>query len=257
MDFQQIRKYVKGVLTNSFLNKTTLDKLSTSDAGNLLFDGKEISGSGGSETSNYFYLIDYNSMESINSRNFTAEKDCYIEVETYANDNKEEHYYINDIFVGRESINGEVIYLKSFFLSKGDNLKLREGVSHSTTIRIFDLLNNKHNYSTEEQVVGTWIDSKPIYEKTLLFENQYLQNGFTDLDHGISDIDMYIDLKGNYKNLENSNMLLLSHLNTNGGLGFSIGTWCDNTTKIRISTGANMVGNYNIYITIQYTKTTD
>ena len=61
MDFQQIRKYVKGVLTNSFLNKTTLDKLSTSDAGNLLFNGKEISGSGGSETSNYFYLIDYNS----------------------------------------------------------------------------------------------------------------------------------------------------------------------------------------------------
>ena len=60
MDFQQIRKYVKGVLTNSFLNKTTLDKLSTSDAGNLLFDGKEInSGSSGSETSNYFYLIVY------------------------------------------------------------------------------------------------------------------------------------------------------------------------------------------------------
>ena len=61
MDFQQIRKYVKGVLTNSFLNKTTLDKLSTSDKGNLLFDGKGISGSSGSETSNYFYLIDYNS----------------------------------------------------------------------------------------------------------------------------------------------------------------------------------------------------
>ena len=115
MDFQQIRKYVKGAVTNSFLNKTTLDKLSTSDEGNLLFDGKKISSSGSSETSNSFYLIDYNSMESVNSRNFTAEKDCYIEVETYANDNKEEHYYINDIFVGRESINGEVIYLKSFF----------------------------------------------------------------------------------------------------------------------------------------------
>ena len=45
MDFQQIRKYVKGVLTNSFLNKTTLDKLSISDKGNLLFDGKEINSS--------------------------------------------------------------------------------------------------------------------------------------------------------------------------------------------------------------------
>lgn len=177
MDFQQIRKYVKGVLTNSFINKTTLDKLSTSDEGNLLFDGKKISGNSGSETSNYFYLIDYNSMESLNSRDFTAEKDCYIEVETYANDNKEEHYYINDIFVGRESINGEVIYLKSFFLSKGDNLKLREGVSHSTTIRIFDLLDNKHNYSIEEKVVGKWIDGKPIYEKTYVLNDINLSTG--------------------------------------------------------------------------------
>lgn len=114
---------------------------------------------------------------------------------------------------------------------------------------------SSHNYSTEEQIVGTWVDGKPIYEKTLIFENQYLANGFTDLAHGISDIDIYIDLKGNYKNLENSNLLLLSHLNVNS-LGVSIGAWCDNTTKIRILAGSDMAGNYNIYLTVQYTKTT-
>ena len=249
MDFQQIRKYVKGVLTNSFLNKITLDKLSTSDKGNLLFDGKEISGSGSSETSNSFYLIDYNSMESVNSRNFIAEKDCYIEVETYANDNKEEHYYINDIFVGRESINGEVIYLKNFFLSKGDSLKLREGVSHSTTIRIFDLLNNKYNYSTEEKIVGKWIDGKPIYEKVIIIDNPT-----SDVDvqysHGIS----------NFNHVINTNVVYI----TNGSIEYSEPIYLNSnyarscaidSTKLYITTKG---GNYiQLYVTIQYTKTTD
>lgn len=248
MDFQQIRKYVKGVLTNSFLNKTTLDKLSTSDKGNLLFDGKEISGSGGSETSNYFYLIDYNSMESVNSRDFTAEKDCYIEVETYANDNKEEHYYINDIFVGRESINGEVIYLKSFFLSKGDNLKLREGVSHSTTIRIFDLLNNKHTYSTEEKVVGKWIDGKPIYEKTFSITITNNVDNFVSDNFGDKVLRHFqIDFNGISNNLTSSNNYSDTlFINTSNQLMYYIsrtGSWWN---------GLNTAN-----ITVQYTKTTD
>lgn len=113
---------------------------------------------------------------------------------------------------------------------------------------------SSHNYSTEEQIVGTWIDGKPIYEKTLIFENQYLASGFTDLSHGISNVDMYIDLKGSYKNLDNSNSLSLSHINITG-LNLSIGTWCEDRTKIRIHTGSSMAGNYNVYLTIQYTKT--
>ena len=251
MDFQQIRKYVKGVLTNSFLNKTTLDKLSTSDAGNLLFDGKEISGSDGSGTSNSFYLIDYNSMESINSRNFTAEKDCYIEVETYANDNREEHYYINDISVGRESINGEVIYLKSFFLSKGDNLKLREGVSHSTTIRIFDLLNNKHNYSTEEQVVGTWIDGKPLYEKVIAFS--LTGSGNLSYAHNIEnlhEIHFISMLHGNSENRIKTCRTYIPWYN-------EASVYLDEitTTDILIHHNSNRTEFYEFII--RYTKTTD
>ena len=243
MDFQQIRKYVKGVLTNSFLNKTTLDKLSTSDAGNLLFDGKEInSGSSGSETSNYFYLIDYNSMESVNSHDFTAEKDCYIEVETYANDNKEEHYYINDIFVGRESINGEVIYLKSFFLSKGDNLKLREGVARSTTIRIFDLLNNKYNYSTEEQIVGAWIDGKPIYEKTFIISDFDFSQSKDFTNDIFTEIKLIIDAKM-YDTT--SSTVRFVHADAR--------KISSNTIRLYNKDNWNSIDTY----TLQYTKTTD
>lgn len=215
---------------------------------------------GGGSSSHKYSTIDYDNMlEQVTTRNYTASEDCYVEIETYANDNREEHYFINGIFVGRESINGEVIYLKNFFLRKGDTVSFRDGVAHTTTIRVFSLKateSSYHNYSTDEHVVGTWIDGKPIYEKTLILNNQYLSSGFTDILHGIDNIDMYVDLKGNYKNLSNSNSLLLSHMNTNG-LHLSIGAWCENKTTIRISAGSSMSGNYNIYLTIQYTKTTN
>ena len=42
MTFQDMRAYSTGLLKASFQNKTTLNKLSTSEDGNLLFDGKEI-----------------------------------------------------------------------------------------------------------------------------------------------------------------------------------------------------------------------
>ena len=110
-----------------------------------------------------------------------------------------------------------------------------------------------HEYSTDEHIVGTWVDGNTIYEKTLIFENQYLANGFTNLQHGISNIKEYITITGCYKNAEKTNLLSLSHLNTNG-LNLSIGIWCENKTEIRISTGSNMAGNHNIYLTIQYTE---
>ena len=45
MNSQEVKKYTIEVLKQGFLNKKTLDKLSTSDSGNLLFDGEEIKGS--------------------------------------------------------------------------------------------------------------------------------------------------------------------------------------------------------------------
>ena len=42
MNSQEVKKYTIEVLKQGFPNKKTLDKLSTSDSGNLLFDGKEI-----------------------------------------------------------------------------------------------------------------------------------------------------------------------------------------------------------------------
>lgn len=147
MDFQQIRKYVKGVLTNSFLNKTTLDKLSTSNEGNLLFDGKEISG-------------------------------------------------------------------------------------------------GLHKYSTEEQIVGKWIDGKPIYEKTYILNNTTLSTGNNIFD-----------------TIENVKII-----NSNGRINNYSIPYADGGEYIMCIQSNNEIGLWsnkgfynqstNIILTIQYTKTT-
>ena len=152
MDFQQIRKYVKGVLTNSFLNKTTLDKLSTSDEGNLLFNGK--------------------------------------------------------------GINGDL-----------------------------------YNYSTEEQVVGTWINGKPIYEKVINVENFIIGDNEIPLEN----LDTIINYSGsliltdyaNYKRVfpyiqnNNTSKVVINHYNE---------------TKFVVASAFTC---NTINIIIQYTKTTD
>ena len=160
MDFQQIRKYVKGVLTNSFLNKTTLDKLSTSDEGNLLFNGK--------------------------------------------------------------GINGDL-----------------------------------HNYSTEEQVVGTWIDGKPLYEKT--FKTTVNVTGSTEYFSNVIVEDAEEYFIENAFCTENENgtgaIQMIGSVNFNGNYDYNITSFNLNTGRWWIIRG----GGTSPYTTIivRYTKTTD
>ena len=50
-------------------------------------------------------------------------------------------------------------------------------------------LEEGHNYSTNEQVVGTWIDGKPLYEKTLAITVTTDYESVTLADEGITNID--------------------------------------------------------------------
>lgn len=45
------------------------------------------------------------------------------------------------------------------------------------------------NYSTNEQVVGCWIDGKPLYQKTIRIESDVVWNNGTLFDNTISDAD--------------------------------------------------------------------
>lgn len=96
-------------------------------------------------------------------------------------------------------------------------------------------------YSEEEQVVGRWIDGKPIYQKTyLLGSGVYITNSGTSISSyldNISTYDQIIDVVGYGKNNNDARVDSL-YLNTTG-----MAYCAEGMTTNRI--------------TVQYTKTTD
>ena len=51
-----------------------------------------------------------------------------------------------------------------------------------------DEVDNRFNYSTEEQKIGTWIDGKPLYMKTIVYTSGWTIGGEVSLTHGIANL---------------------------------------------------------------------
>ena len=132
---------------------------------------------------------------------------------------------------------------------------------------ILDKANNLQNYSTEEQIIGSWIDGKPIYQKTI--ECGALSNSSNNvnkfIDTGINGIDTVIDIKSigyffaqsgdnGYMNTlfwkaDSSSEYIYTYVGDNTNNGYP--------NKIAIQYKGNIAWLSNMYVTIQYTKTTD
>jgi hypothetical protein len=97
-----------------------------------------------------------------------------------------------------------------------------------------------HTYSTTEHVVGTWIDGKPIYEKSYPITNTNISTGWNILINNVSDIDTFV-----------SGECALS----DSSYGYSWEASYHNNGDIAIY---NFLGgdisSANGYVTIQYTK---
>lgn len=109
---------------------------------------------------------------------------------------------------------------------------------------------NKVNYSTEEQVIGTWINGKPIYRK--IFKDLPLTTGNGVEIAAISNLDVVISLKG-----------MVFH-NIYGGQWKPANYYfssSDYLTMVMSSAGRILVDNSStsgtITIIVVYTKTTD
>lgn len=107
----------------------------------------------------------------------------------------------------------------------------------------YDMLKNANSYSTDEKKIGTWIDGKPIYQKTFTgswsgtWDGQYyvLISFSSQL---VSDVDKYVDCK----------------IYTDNGTMDSSTIEVQTSTQFRIKTHQNSTFTA---ITLQYTKTTD
>jgi hypothetical protein len=139
-------------------------------------------------------------------------------------------------------ITKDVIPMGTLFEYDGDTVP--EGYEEVKSRPLF-------NYSTEEQVIGTWVDGKPIYQRTY-----YVQGTFTTQLDVVTDAD-YID----------------TIININGFAYTNNNAWipvpCNNSVSVNRQievfqvVGAICIGIGSertlskVYLTIQYTKNTD
>lgn len=113
------------------------------------------------------------------------------------------------------------------------------------------------DYSTTEKIIGTWIDGRSIYQKTLNFGA--LPNGTSttsatkSMNHGISNLSLVINVFGFCFNSSDNSWAALPYVAGNGSA--SCGLYGDKT-KIYARANYNASGNTTSYITIQYVKTT-
>ena len=103
------------------------------------------------------------------------------------------------------------------------------------------------NYSTAEQVIGTWIDGKPLYQKTFSFTlTKNNRSSYGEYPHNIANVDTIFatDVSG-----------IINKQRPFTGTAGTIGAWA-NTTSIVVETGQDR-STYNAVVTLMYTKTTD
>ena len=108
-------------------------------------------------------------------------------------------------------------------------------------------------YSTDEIVIGEWIDGKPIYRKVIDF-GALPNTNLKYVAHNINNIEIFTKAYGiTHRDSDKINMPL-PYVN-NSAIANGISIYTDNT-KIYIKTGADL-SNVTAHVILEYTKTTD
>lgn len=121
--------------------------------------------------------------------------------------------------------------------------------SASTTIQ-----EDPNEYSTDEKIIGKWIDGKPIYQRTFaLTLHPTAPAAETLTAHGITDLSKVIDIRG-YWYAGSVNYSLSLPRSSNTQLKDNIDIYVDNTNIHFVDCPTTAT---EAYVTLQYTKTTD
>lgn len=120
-----------------------------------------------------------------------------------------------------------------------------------------------HNYSTEEQIVGTWIDGKPIYEISYYNETPNVSSTYNDfVSTGVilNNIDNIININGTViRDIGDGKLCYPIAYESNDYKlivrPYAIGNSDDYDIKYCAYFSSNSIK--NLIITVQYTKTTD
>lgn len=114
------------------------------------------------------------------------------------------------------------------------------------------------NYSTNEQIVGRWIDGKPLYQKTFKYSS-----GGGDTSWPTQGV--YLTTSNNIKNIISCDTTFMWENNWQSAPYYEVENDMDKVFAIVDGTTHNLalfhkiktVANVDVYVTLQYTKTTD
>lgn len=113
------------------------------------------------------------------------------------------------------------------------------------------------HYSTNEQVIGTWIDGKPLYQRTISFDNVAVAND-VQINHNISNLKMAVNTQCV---MYDSSTGISFDFSVNGDVnsqGMVIGIRVYPTSLwFRGTQSFSASANRTWYVTLKYTKTTD
>lgn len=110
--------------------------------------------------------------------------------------------------------------------------------------------NQMVNYSTVEQRIGTWIDGKPLYQKTFVKTNLNIGSGITGFEIDLSDVSDVFYISGTIK--ESTHYFILPWAGQRStGIEYHVE---DHKIYMR---STDTFSNANVYFTVRYTKTTD
>lgn len=111
------------------------------------------------------------------------------------------------------------------------------------------------HYSTTERLIGTWIDGKPLYEKTIEIASlPSTTSSFVMYDTGITNMKKVVNVYGMaYFSNGNHSPIPYTVDNLQGQIGMTVST---STGKIGILVGMDR-SSVSAIVTIKYTKTTD
>lgn len=111
------------------------------------------------------------------------------------------------------------------------------------------------SYSTTEQVIGTWIDGKPLYQKTINF-GALPDTTIKQVSIDIANFKRVWIYDGYAYNSTNGVVNLLSLINPPNGIASSWAFYIIGD-KIECVTGSDRTAYTECYVTVRYTKTTD
>lgn len=143
--------------------------------------------------------------------------------------------------------------IKKISQTTSTNATIVDGYSESTQDGYScNYINNLETYSTEEIRIGTWINSKSIYRKTINTGALPNNTGKT-VNHNISNIEYICKIQGiAFRNSSGTSLPLPSATYDNT----AVSCYADKQ-KITIVTYTDRSSFADSYVTLEYTKTTD